>query len=127
MPSRGGVQVEGLRKTVRALQELGVDAEDLKAVFSEIAREGSQVAAAHAPRRSGALSGTIRGNRAKSKSVVTAGRARVKYAGPINYGWPKRNIKGQRFLQRADTEMQQVAPDMLREGIEDIARKYGLM
>ena len=90
--NRTGTKVEGLNQVVRALQQMGVEVEDLKAAFSKIADRAAQVASDAAPKKSGRLAADIRGNRAKSKAVVTAGRASVPYAGPINYGWPKRNI-----------------------------------
>lgn len=120
-------QVEGLRQLVRDLGKVGVEVEDLKEVFAEIASEGARLASTFAPKRSGNLSATVRGNRAKSKAVVTAGRARVKYAGAINYGWPKRNIAPAKFMQRADAEMQQRAPEMLQAGLDRVFEKYELM
>jgi len=68
--------------------------------------------------KSGDLQSTIRGNRAKNKAVITAGRARVPYAGAINYGWPARNIAPAMFLQKADEVMADRAPQMLQDGID---------
>lgn len=116
--SRGSVQIEGLNKKVKALIDMGVELEDLKDVFAEIAAEGAEVASSFAPVKSGDLAASIRGNRAKNKAVVTAGRARVKYAGPINFGWPKRNIKPALFLQKADEEMAPKAEQMIIDGLD---------
>lgn len=121
-----GFQVQGLSQVVRALQEMGLEVEDLKTAFSRIAAEGAQVASREAPKRSGRLSGDIRGNRAKSKAVVTAGRKSVPYAGPINYGWPARKIKPNGFMQRADEAMQPRALQMLEDEINAQIRKRGL-
>lgn len=118
--------MEGLNRTVRALQQFGVEVSDLKEVFAGIADEGAQLAAQYAPRRSGRLAGTVRGNKAKNKAVVIAGRARVPYAGAINYGWPKRGIKPVLFMQRADRELAPRAVQMLEDGLQDAARKAGL-
>lgn len=117
MVNRTGTKVEGLNQVVRALQQMGVEVEDLKAAFAKIADKAAQVAADAAPRKSGRLAADIRGNRAKSKAVVTAGRASVPYAGPINYGWPKRNIAPAGFMQTADEQMQPVALQMLEDEI----------
>lgn len=124
--SAGGVRIEGLNRLVKSLQELGLDLDDLKDVMAEIAAEGAQRAAAHAPRKSGALANTIRGNRAKNKAVVTAGRGKVKYAAVQNYGWPKRSIKGTEFLQKADYDLRDIAPAMLAEGIQRLIDSKGL-
>lgn len=122
----GGVRVEGLNKLVRDLQKLGLEVDDLKEAFGEIASKGAEIAASFAPKRSGALAASIRGNRAKNKAVVMSGKARVKYAGAINYGWPRRNIKPARFMQRADEYMRPFALDMLDEAIAKKIRERGL-
>lgn len=122
----GGVQVTGLTELLRALKALGLDVEDLKDAFSAISREAADRAAKHAPRGSGRLAASIRGNRAQSKAVVLAGSARVPYARVINYGWAGHNITANPFMQRADAEMQDRAIDMLEEGIDQAIRKRGL-
>lgn len=120
------VRVEGLNKVIKSLQALGVDVEDLKDGFAEIAAKGAEYAARLAPRRSGALAATVRGNRAKNKAVVTAGRAKVKYAGPINYGWPARNIRGSEFMQRADKQLEPEAVEMLEAALQKAITREGL-
>lgn len=122
----GSVQIEGLTKTIRGLQKAGVEVDDLKDAFADIASRGARLASSFAPVRSGKLRASIRGNRAKNKAVVTAGKARVPYAGAINYGWPRRGIAPALFMQRADAA---IAPDALRlleSGIDDALRKADL-
>lgn len=121
-----GVRVEGLNKLTRELVKLGADVEDLKDGMAKIADEGAQVASSLAPKRKGKLAATIRGNRAKAKAVVTAGRAKVKYAGAINYGWPARRIKADKFMQRADERMQPRAVELLEEAVQEAIHKAGL-
>ena len=126
MATTGGFKVEGLSKVVRDLTAMGLEVEDLKDAFAPIAAQGAQVAAGFAPRRTGRLAGDIRGNRAKSKAVVTAGRASVPYAGVVNYGWPKRNIAASGFMQKADQVMQPRALQMLEAEIDKAIRRKGL-
>lgn len=121
-----GVRVEGLNALTRDLQKLGANLEDLKEVFGSVAREGATLASSFAPKVSGRLAGDVRGNRAKNKAVITAGRASVRYAGPINYGWPARNITGALFMQKADDELSPRAVDMLDDGITKIINQLGL-
>jgi len=121
-----GVRVQGLNALTRDLQKLGAEVDDLKDVFGEIAREGAELASSFAPVRTGRLRDTLRGNRAKNKAVITAGRARVPYAGAINYGWPTRNITGAMFMQKADAELSPRAVDMLDAGIDRIIERLGL-
>lgn len=142
MALSGGVRVEGLNRLVRDLQALGLDVDDLKEAFGDIAAEGARVASSFAPKKTGALAATVRGNRAKNKAVVSAGRARVKYAGAINYGWPegkkdwsarprKRGgwpigIAPSLFMQKADEVMRPFALQALDNAIEDKIRERGL-
>lgn len=123
---KGSVRVEGLNKTLKAMQQYGAEIDDMKDVMASIARRGADLAGRYAPKLTGRLSGTVRGNRAKSKATVIAGRARVPYAGAQNYGWPKRNIKASLFMQRADKELAQEAVRMLDQGLTDVAQKVGL-
>lgn len=122
----GGVRVEGLSSTIRALKAIGLDATDLKGAFSKIAAEGAVKVNSHAPKRSGRLAASARGNRAQSKAVITAGRSSVPYAGPINYGWPKRGIAARGFMQKADQEMQPVALTRLEQELDEVIKRRGL-
>lgn len=121
-----GFRVDGLNQVVRALQEIGLQVEDLKGAFSPIAAEGARVAARLAPRRTGRLAGDVRGNRAKSKAVVTVGRASLPYAGAINYGWRAHGIEPSLFMQRADSEMRPFALSRLEDEINRQIRRRGL-
>lgn len=124
--ARGSVQIEGLNRYIRELQGLGLDLDDLKGAFAGIARKGALLAARFAPRRTGALAASIRGNRAKNKAIVYAGRARVPYAGPINYGWQARGIAPAAYMQKADEAIAPQAPGLLVQEINDAIRRRGL-
>lgn len=118
------VRVEGLNKLVRSLSKAGVDADDQKALMHQI---GSIVAdAANPPTISGDLARTIRAGKGKTKAVVRAGSAKVRYAGPIHYGWPARNIKAQPFLTDALSARQNAIIRALENGIDDLLTKSGL-
>lgn len=119
-------RIDNLNSVVRALQALGLDVEDLKDAFSEIARFGAVEAARFAPKLTGRLAGDVRGNRAKAKAVITAGRVRVPYAGPINYGWAKRGIAPSGFMQKADKAVQPYALRRLEADINRSIRRRGL-
>lgn len=123
---QGSVQIEGLNQKVRALQEMGVELDDLKEAFAAIAKEGADVASSFAPSKSGRLRASIRGNRAKNKAVVTAGRARVPYAGAINYGWPKRSIEPALFLQKADKVLAVTAEQKINDSLDDLINRLDL-
>ena len=122
----GGIKVTGLNQVVRGLIAVGVEVDDLKDAFSAVASRGARVAALFAPKLTGKLAGDVRGNRARSKAVITAGRASVPYAGPINYGWAKHNITPSGFMQKADKVLQPYAVRQLQNGINLAIRKRGL-
>lgn len=120
-------RVEGLSALVRQLEQLGGDVEDVKDVMAGIAAKGARLASGFAPRRTGALAASIRGNRAKARAVVTAGTAsRTPYAAVVNYGWPRRNIPANGFMQRADNALQPIALRDLDKGLEQAIRRRGL-
>lgn len=124
--SAGSVKVDGLNKTLTALQRFGVEAQDLKDVMAGISAEGARLASSFAPKRSGRLAASVRGNKAKAKAIVIAGRARVPYAGAINYGWPRRGIRPALFMQRADAQLAPRAVEMLEKGLDEVIGKVGL-
>ena len=124
--SSGSVQIYGLTRVTRDLRGVGVDVEDLKDAFADVALMGARTAARYAPKRTGQLARDIRGNRAASKAVVTAGRARVPYAGAINYGWRKRNISAAGFMQKADRAIAPFAYRRLLTGIDRAISRRGL-
>lgn len=121
-----GTKVSGLREVVRALEQSGVEVSDLKQAFSTIAAEGARVMRGFVPTLTGRLSASVRGNKAKGKAVVTAGRASSPYAGPINYGWPKRNISGAQFIARTDEVMEPRVGELITEELTTIIRRHGL-
>jgi len=121
------IKVTGLAQLTRDLKNLGIDMEDLKTAMAKIADLGAQAAAGHAPKRSGALAGSIRGNRAKNKAVVSAGRGPTsEYAGVINFGSPARGIPAQHFMQRADADISPRVVPMLTADIDRLIRDKGL-
>lgn len=123
---RVGFKVTGLNQVVRGLQEVGAEVDDLKDAFGKLAAEGARIASGSTPTRTGRLAGSTRGNRAKNKAVVTQGRSTILYAGPINYGWPKRGIAPAAQMQTADREMQPVALRLLEDDINQAIRRRGL-
>lgn len=100
------VEVEGARQLRATLRRAGVDLQQLKDAHAEASRLVANAATARAPRRSGALAGTIRAAGTTTKGIVRAGYARLPYAGPIHWGWPAHHISAQPFLVDAahDTE-----------------------
>jgi len=123
---KSGVYVSGLREITRGFEKAGVDVEELKDVMGKVASEAADSMQAFVPTRTGALRASVRGNRAKGKAVVTAGKARVPYAAPIQWGWAKRGIKPAKFVERTDDVMETRSVQILEQGWADIAERNGL-
>jgi len=122
-----GFHVDGLRETIKALEAAGVEVEDLKEAMGRIAAAAAEIIESNTPvGRTGKLRSSVRGNRAKGKAQVLAGRASVKYAAVVNYGWPKRHIKGRHFMQSADDRIGIKAVEMLEDNINEILKEKGL-
>lgn len=124
-----GAGITGLRETVKALEQLGVEVEDLKEVFHPIAGRAAGIIRAAAPvGKTLRLSKSIKANNAKNKAIVRAGsRAKVPYARPLNYGWPARGIKPMGFMQAADKQLPpHVLAELVQDGINDLIKRYGL-
>lgn len=119
-------RIDGLNGVIRDLVAMGLEVDDPKDALSEIARFGAIEAARFAPKQSGRLARDIRGNRAKAKAVVAAGRVSVPYAGPINYGWALHGIRTSGFMQKADKAVQPYALRRLEADINASIRRRGL-
>jgi hypothetical protein len=101
MAEPAGIKVAGLRKAIKALQEVGVPADEIKLANQQAGELVLAAARPLVPVRSGRLLDTLRIGRALNKVTVSAGRASVPYANPIHWGWFKRNIKPQPFFVKA--------------------------
>lgn len=120
------VKVEGLRDLNRALTKTGADVEDLKDLNQDISQLVVQTAQSLVTVVSGDLRSSIKGNRAKGKAVVKAGGARIPYAGPIHWGWPKRGIAPSMFLADAVDQNTEQITHKYQDGIDKVLRKNGL-
>lgn len=98
MASKPVFQVEGGRQLRRTLRQAGDDLQDLKAAHLDAAQVVLSASAALAPSRTGRLKQTLRAAGTKTQGIVRAGKKAVPYAGPIHWGWPKRNIRANPFI-----------------------------
>lgn len=93
--------VVGAKEFARTMRKAGADMKELKGVNRKAATIAAVEAARRAPRDSGDLAKSIRAGATQKAGVVRAGRKAVPYAGPINYGWPKRHIRPRFFVNNA--------------------------
>ena len=91
------LQLKGAAQLAKGLRQAGADLKDLRDINEQAAQIVAPAAKALAPQRSGRLAKSI-----QKAGVVRAGNnGKVKYAGVINYGWPKHNIKATMFANKA--------------------------
>lgn len=111
------IQIEGLAALVRSLQRAGVDLSELKDATRAAGEIVAREAEARAPRRSGALAGSVRAMRQVRRARIQAGTSRVPYAGPIHWGWPARHIGAQPFVSDA---AQATEPQWTAQYVKDV-------
>jgi hypothetical protein len=102
----GRVRVQGARELRRTLKRAGEDMADLKDANMRAAQLVAQWGAVRAPRRTGALGGSVRAMRQVARARIVAGSPSVPYAGVIHWGWPARHITAQPWLSQAAVETQ---------------------
>jgi hypothetical protein len=95
--SQETVRVEGLSAFIRAMRDAEADLDQFKDASQRAGTIVLNAATARAPRRTGRLASSGRASRAARRAVVRFGSARVPYAGPIHWGWPRRHIAAQPF------------------------------
>ena len=130
-PTGARIQIEGLQKTVREMQRLGIEVEDLKATFTKVGAAGVMRAQGLAPKRSGKLAGSIRQSRRKNSVILKAGNNRksasgVPYAGPIHWGWPKRNIEANPWMWNMADGLEPQFMRWLEAELNSLIRKHRL-
>jgi phage gpG-like protein len=80
------------------MKRAGLDLGD----FADAHAAAASIVAAEAPAwirsRSGRLAGSIRPGHAKTSATIRAGGARIRYAGPHEWGWPARHMAAHPFL-----------------------------
>lgn len=110
-------RVEGLNKILRALEQLDSEAkQQFKAAGKWAGEEIAKTARGIVPVRSGRLQKSIKGVATGRGAIVRAGRATLPYAGPIHFGWGRRNIFPQPFLyQAADRRFDEVVDQYLAQ------------
>jgi hypothetical protein len=124
------LRVDGARQLRAALKRAGVDVQDLKAAHLAVAKLVKASADPRAPRRTGRLAGTTKAYGTQAGARVQAGRKAVPYAGPIHWGWPRRNIRPQPWLwdaaQRTEPAWSREYLAALETIIDTIERSTGL-
>lgn len=139
-------QIVGSARLRRALKKAGHDVNDLKRAHLAAANVVANAARVTAPVRKprerkgiprpnrkkrgrppvpGKLKASVRAGATQRAAIIRAGNARAPYAGPIHWGWPKRNIKQNTWILDAAraTENQWLIP--YRAEVAKAMRKVG--
>lgn len=117
------MRVEGLPQVRRALRNIQGNVDDLKDANAAVAALVAHAAAPRAPRRTGRLASSVRGNRSAGRATVSAGGATLPYAGPIHWGWPSRHIDGQPFIVDTALATEPVWLPMYERNVQDAVDK----
>jgi hypothetical protein len=120
------VKVTGDREVAAQFRALGFKARDLSRVFTQIGSEVARDARGLAPKDSGRLAVDVRVGAARTRASIAVGRGSVPYAGPINYGWRKRNIEPSLFMNRAADSKADSAADQLAREMQRLIDSVGL-
>jgi len=119
-----GVQVDGLRKVVREIEKLGVEVQDLKAVFTRIGARALGTANAGTPVRTGALKASNKQSKRKNSVYLYSGNAKANYAIYPHYGTIKQ--PAQLYLQAAVKKDGPWAVQELDREMKRLINKVGL-
>lgn len=112
-----GVALVGADRMRKTLKAAGRDLADLREPYLNASRKVAAAAGPRTPRRTGRLAASIRPGASRAGGVVRAGGAKVPYANPIHWGWPKRGIKAQPWLSQA---AQATEPDWIKDFMEEL-------
>jgi hypothetical protein len=125
------VFTRGLRATVKALEEAGADAQDMKEVFASAGRV--VLRKVHYPIRTSRLQASVRLGTYKNKATIKAGRKAVPYAARIEYGayltlkdGSKSRIQGHLVLREAVRRGKHEALTTIQHGVEKLCRQHNV-
>lgn len=121
--SQARVKVDGARKLRAELRRAGISLDDLKDANARVADYVAQQARTRAPRRTGRLAASLRGNRAQARAVVSA--PRVIYGPPIHWGWPRRNIRPNPWIYETAQNTEAQWLPMYEQAISAVIDKLG--
>jgi len=110
----------------RALRGVEGGLQDLKATHKKAAEVVAVDAVPRARRKTGAMAKSIRAAGQAKRGVVRAGFARMPYVPVQYYGWPKRNITPNPFLEDAASARLNDIYEVYEDGIDKVTKKHGL-
>jgi hypothetical protein len=94
--SKQRVRVSGVKEVQAALKKLEASSEDLKGVHTVVARGLLPGVVQRTPFVTGRLASSWAAGATKTRARITS---KQPYAGPIEYGWARRNIEPARMVR----------------------------
>jgi hypothetical protein len=120
------ISVEGEAQVKAALAKVEKDLTDRSELNKDLSDELSRKASAMAPRLTGALASSVKGNPSNEKAQILAGSESVPYAGVQEYGWPEKNIQAQPYLRPAVFDNIGYIVEKYENYIQSIVKRYDL-
>lgn len=121
-----GVTVTGIDELITKLNRLSNDVANNPSLNREIGQTLAQKASAIAPRLTGALASSIKGEGSATAASVIAGSSSVPYAGVIEYGWPQKGREAKPYLQPAVNNNMNYVIEKYENSINSAIKKYNL-
>lgn len=117
-----GVNVSGLRQTIRGLEKLGVGVEELKGAMSKISSKTVTDAKTLAPVGTGSLASTVRASKAKAKATLRAGTKSTYWASFTEYGTSSQSA--QNWMHKAIESNESYAAQQIEAELRQLANRY---
>lgn len=92
------VKVEGARQFRATCKKAAIDLSSMKETHWKASALVWRKAVPRTPKRTGRLAASMRNAGTNTAAIVRAGSSGVPYAGPIHWGWAKRNIAAQPWI-----------------------------
>jgi hypothetical protein len=124
--AEANITITGVEQVKDTLDKLGRDLESNTELNKELSTTLSQKASAMAPRLTGALASSVKGNPSAEKAQIMAGSSAVPYAGVQEYGWPEKNIQAQPYLRPAVYNNLGYIIEKYNESIQKAIKQYNL-
>lgn len=124
--AEANISIQGVKEVTDSLNKMARDLESNIELNKELSSTLSQKASAMAPRLTGALASSVKGNPSAEKAQILAGSDAVPYAGVQEYGWPQRNIKAQPYLTPAVYNNLGYIVEKYNDSIKESIKKYNL-
>ena len=120
------IEVEAARVHAAFLDLVRRISSGLRGSWSQVGARAVSTTITVTPVQSGRLVATLKASEGAGGIEIKAGGGSVVYAGVQNFGWPRRNIAAQRFMDAAAETIATEAPDELGSEIQSLIDRVGL-